>query len=171
MRFLKPLLATLALLTSLIALPALAQGSLLSFAAPDYDARHGGRQTTIEELKSDPAAYYRSPAVYDTARAIIGGNVGMILTDAGFKQLLGSDQITVVDCQALFSGKFTSAGVKENANAYWGKPRVCDPGEKIVMLGGMPLMSLDCLNPIKMPEVDCPCGSIYYEWRQEHPKG
>ena len=171
MQLLKRSLITLAGLVSLIALPAMAQANLLSFASPAYDARHGGRQVTIEELLIEPGAHYRSDTAYNKAREIIGGNMGITLTDDDFKKILQSDRVSVVNCADVFTEKFTLAAIDSAGNAYWAKPRSCDPGERIVMLDGVPVMSLACLNPIKLPEMDCLCGTVYYEWRKEHPKG
>ncbi len=170
MQLLKPIVVALALLANFAA-PAFAQDNLHSFAAPAFDARHGGDQTNLEELRVNPAAHYRSVAVYEKALAIISGNIGIPLTDDSFRQILVSDRVSVAACADVFLTEFTLAAVDDGTNAYWITPRQCDPGEQIVMLDGIPIMSLACLNPIKLPEMDCLCGTVYYEWRQQHPRG
>ena len=157
----KRILMTLAVLASFIAPPAFAQTGLLSFAAPAYDARHGGTQVTLDELRSNPAAYYRSAEAYDMARTIIGWAVGKPLTDKGFKRLLGSDRISVANCTDVFSGTFTLAAVDAAGKAFWAPPRACDAGEQIVMLDGKTaIMSLACLNAIKAPAAAKPVATI-----------
>ncbi len=158
-----------ALLASLLALPAMAEG-LHSYAAPAYDARHGGQQVNIDALLTDPGAFYRSEAAYANARAIIGSMVGMNLTESNFANFLASEDVSVVRCEDVFSSQeFTLAAVDDTGTGYWASPRTCDAGEMIVMYGAMPIMSLACLNPIR-PEIDCPCGTVYWEWREEHPE-
>lgn len=170
MQLFKRSLVTLAALASLTSLPALAEGNLQSFAAPAYDARHGGQQASLDALLADPAGHYRSDAVYAKARAIMGDTMDLKLTDAAFKKMLRSDRVSVAACNDVFKGAFTLAAVDDSAKAYW-TSRTCDAGEQVVLLDGIPIMSLACLNPIKLPPMDCKCGTVYYEWRQQHPKG
>lgn len=171
MKLLQKLSTLLLFFSLLMGGQALAEGNLTSYAAPAYDARHGGRQVTLEELRQDPVAFYRSEAAYANARAVMGGIMELNLTDQRFKQLLRSDRVSVKACNEVFKGAFTLAAIDSKAKAYWAKPRRCDAGETIILLDGIPIMSLACLNPIKLPEMDCKCGTIYYEWRQQHPKG
>ena len=106
-----------------------AQGRGASYAKDQYYIGKGGTPPSLPAFAANPRKYLRSEAAYQSLKGGFASALGTSLSDAGFQQLLNSDQVRLVPCR----GKITTAGILPNGTVGWGE-RDCYQDEWLIQV-------------------------------------